>query len=215
MKTWWLTLLASSLVLGATAQTYPDPEFSNEIWLLKKEGTYSLVRLEKNISKMETKTKFGGIGGSENGYTIEGEKSPVRFNSGDHLSFVYSTGAAGGGKSAQSDSMMRANGVDPSMMPTMGSMNDPQNMISLYRTEVGKGQRKVLLQKSPGALPFSSHRIQSSDKYTFSVRKIRDGYWELSVDKSLPRGEYAFTMMDYSSMSGPMGGMLLFAFAID
>ncbi|HMG68856.1 MAG TPA: hypothetical protein VK588_14255, partial [Chitinophagaceae bacterium] len=86
--------------------------------------------------------------------------------------------------------------------------------ITLYKLDTEKGERKVLIQKSGGALPFSSHKSQSSDKYTFSSKKIRDGYWELVIDKTLPRGEYAFTMME-TGMASASGGTLLFAFGID
>ena len=58
------------------------------------------------------------------------------------------------------------------------------------------------MQKAGGA--FGGKKSQSSDKYTFSVKKIREGYWELVIDKPLPRGEYAFSMM--SMGAGNMDG---------
>ena len=73
------------------AQTYPEPEFSNEVYYLKKDKDYTLVRLEKNSSKMENKTKI--VGPSENSYSIEGDKSPVRLTSGGNFSFVISRGS--------------------------------------------------------------------------------------------------------------------------
>lgn len=193
-------------------KNYPEPEFTKEVYYLKKDSVYSVVRLEKDNSKMESKTKMGGFGGSESGYSMEGGKSSVRLNSGNDLSFVLSTGASAKKSSPQMDSMMRANGMDPAMMQNMGNMGmDPVSMISLYKAESGKDKRKVVIQKSPGAMPFGSKKIQSSNKYTFSVKKIRDGYWELVVDKTLSKGEYIFTMID-------MGGgnnTIMFAFAVD
>ena len=47
----------------ATAQNYPEPEFSNEVYFLKKDSVYTVMRLEKNSANMETKTKLGGLGG--------------------------------------------------------------------------------------------------------------------------------------------------------
>ena len=112
------------------------------------------------------------------------------------------------------DSMMKANGIDPAMAQGMDGMMDPVNMISLYKAETGKDKRKILIQKSPGAMPFGSKKMKSGDKYTFSVKKIREGYWEMVIDKTLPHGEYIFTMMDMMSMSGG-GEVILFAFAVD
>jgi hypothetical protein len=198
------------------AQKYPEPEFANEVYYLKKDSVNSVMRLEKAASKMDTKTKMGGMGGAETGYEIDGDKSPVRLRSGYNLSFVFSTGASVSNvSSAEKDSMLRANGLDPAMvnsMSSMGSMSDPTNMISLYKVDVSKGKRKIVTMKSPGAMSFGKKSLGSADKITFSVKKIREGYWELVVDKTLPKGEYAFSSMNYGSADG---SSLLFAFAVD
>jgi hypothetical protein len=96
----------------------------------------------------------------------------------------------------------------------MSGMDDLSKKLTLYKVESGKGVRKVLLQKAPGMNPFGSHKLQSSEKYTFSVRKVKEGYWELVVDKPLPKGEYAFTMMSMG-MSGMDGSTVIFAFGVD
>lgn len=196
-------------------KNYPEPEFTKEVYYLKKDSVYSVVRLEKDNSKMESKTKMGGFGGSESGYSMEGSKSTVRLAGGADLSFVLSTGATVRKSSPVTDSMMRANGIDPAMMENMGSMMDPVNMVSLYKAETGKDKRKIVMQKTPGAMPFGSKKIKSGDKYTFSVKKIREGYWEMVIDKTLPRGEYIFTMMDMTSMGSGGNNTILFAFAVD
>jgi uncharacterized protein YxeA len=212
-------LLSAVVLLTASiafAQTYPEPEFSNEVYYLKKDSAHSLVRLEKSSSKMETKSKAAGFGGFENGYAVDGAKSDVRLNNGANLSFVFSTGASvssSSTSSAQKDSMMRANGMDPSIMSGMGGgMSDPANNVTLYKADAGKGIRKIYMMKTGGA--FSMGKNKSSDKFTFSVKKIREGYWELVVDKPLPKGEYAFVTMGGYSGGGGMDA-LLFAFGID
>lgn len=203
----------SSAVIFSTiflyAQQYPDPEFANEICFLKKDNTYSLVRLEKGSSKMETKTNM--ISGSEQSYSLDGSSSPVRVPGGN-LSFVFSNGASSSSPSNnKTDSVMKANGIDPNMM-NFGGMTDPSNSITLYKLDVAKGERKIYLMKQGGY--FGKHKNQSSDKMTFSLKKVRDGYWVLITDKPLSRGEYAFTMtvMGMGSMNGDI---TLFAFGID
>jgi hypothetical protein len=209
-------LFASTQLLSQPDQSkYPDPEFSNEVYCYRKDSATILLRLEKGTSKMETKTKLGGMAGAENGYSIEGEQSTVRLREGKNLSFIFSTGAsANKPRSASYDSMMRANGVDPSMMEGMDGMNDPSKTITLYKLETGKGKRKALLMKTGGALPFAGRKPKSSDKYSFSVRKIREGYWELLIDKSLPKGEYAFSVTSVG-MTGMDGGVTMFAFGVN
>jgi hypothetical protein len=197
---------------GISAQTYPEPEFSNEVYFLKKDKDYSLVRLEKNSSKMESKTKI--VGPSEQSYSIEGDKSPVRLTSGSNFSFVISKGSSQSSSSPKSDSTMKANGVDPNMMEEMSMGGDPSQSITLYKVSPEKGIRKIYLVKVGGYFSMGKNKLQSSDKMTFSVKKIRSGYWELLIDKPLAKGEYAFTMMSMG-MSGMDGSTLIFAFGVD
>lgn len=213
-----ITLISSlQLLAQPDQQQFPDPEFSNEVYWYRKDSATKLLRLEKGSSKMETKTKLGGMAGAENGYSIDGEQSTIRLGEGKNLSFVYATGSNGNttSRTAAGDSTMRANGMDPAMMENFSSgMNDPSKTITLYKVESGKGKRKVLLMKTGGMVPFSGKKIKSSDKHSFSVRKVREGYWELVIDKSLPKGEYAFSLTSFG-MNNMDGGVVLFAFGID
>lgn len=193
---------------------YPDPEFSNEVYFYRKDSADKLLRLEKGSSKMENKAKMAGFGGSESAYIMDGGKSTVRLGSNKDLSFIFSKGLSARSSSPQYDSMMRANGADPAMMQNMEAMMDPANTISLYQVESDKNQRKIVIQKNSGAMPFGSKKSKSSDKFTFSVKKIREGYWQLVIDKTLPRGEYIFSVVNMG-MSNMDGSNLLFAFAID
>ena len=198
-----------------TKHNYPDPEFNNEVNFLEKDTAYTAQRLEKNSSKLESKTKMGGLGGAENGYYIDGERSTVRLHNRGQFSFIFSTGASSAtGGISQKDSMMLANGMDPSMVQGMAGMgmNDPAN-INLYKAESGKGKRKVLTMKAGGAVPFGG-KPKSADKITFSLKKIREGYWEMVIDKPLGKGEYVFTMMNMG-MGSMDGSSTLFAFGID
>jgi hypothetical protein len=54
---------------------------------------------------------------------------------------------------------------------------------------------------------------KESTKYTISIKNVKRGYYELVVDKPLPRGEYAFVVQD---MTGGMDNKSkLFAFGVD
>jgi len=109
--------------------------------------------------------------------------------------------------------VMKANGIDPGMM-NFGGMSDPSNSITLYKLDVTKGERKIYLMKQGGY--FGNHKNQTSDKVTFSIKKIRDGYWVLITDKPLAKGEYAFTMSGMGMGMGTMdGSTTLFAFGVD
>jgi hypothetical protein len=201
MKKYFTLLLFISLVtvLHAQNKDYPTPEYANELYLLKNDSP-RLVRLEKGSSKMETKVKMMGMGGMDNGYALEEEKSPIRLRGGDKLVFIMWSGGTTAGSSPEADSAMRANGMDPASMASMSSMGrmDPSQTTSLYDMNSGKG----IMGKSK----------KTSKKYTLSVKPIRDGYYEFIVDKTLPKGEYAFVVMGMGSMDQSYA---LFAFGVD
>lgn len=215
MKKFLMALCFMYVYNLACAQEYPEPEFSNEVYYLKKDTVYSANRLEKESAKLEAKTKIGGLGGMENGYTIDDTKSKVRISSRNNLSFVFSTGGSVKVASSQSGSLMNANGMDPDMMRNMtGGIISSLDNITLYKLESEKGKRKILMQKGGSAVPFASKKLKSSEKYTFSIKKIREGYSELVIDKTLPAGEYAFSVPQ-NGMGGMGGDVTLFAFGID
>ena len=205
------TVNISLLFAQKNTQQYPTPEFSNEIYFFKKDSA-QVSRLEKGYSKMETKTKMGGMGGADNGYSLEGSRSSVRLEAGN-LSFIFFNGDPSTDNNPQSDSAMRANGMDPSMMnDAMSVMNDPSQTTSLYNMNVNKGNRKVTLQSYNGMKIFGKSKKESI-KYMLSIKKIRKGYYELIVDKPLTKGEYAFVV---TGMGMSMdGSTMLFAFGVD
>ncbi len=212
-------LISSFLIAIITiAQTYPDPEFLNEVYNLKNDSAYSLVRLEKANAKQLQQNRAVGINGTEQGYSVDGTKSDIRFQSGSGLVFIFSNGASAAKSSNKSDSLMRSNGIDPgSFANAISAYTDPDKNITLYKLETSKGIRKIITMKVPGMNPFGSHKVTSSDKYTFSTKKPKEGYWVFQIDKTLPRGEYAFAL---SAMLGGMGSnagnnMLVYAFGID
>jgi hypothetical protein len=205
----FIILIAAMLhTMAQNTKAYPLPEYSNEICLVKTDSTTTLVRLEKGSAQMQTKVKALGMGGMDNGYEIEGGKSTVRLHSGTNLVFVLFTGETSS-SSPESDSAMKANGIDPSMLSgAMSMFSDPSSIISLYNMRTDKGQRKVLLQ-SMGLMGMSK---KTSTKYTLSIKKVKENYYEIKVDKPLPKGEYAFVMMDSQGMDQ---SYKLFAFGVD
>lgn len=211
-KTLFLFLFSVTCNYLGAQNNYPEPEFSNEVYQYRKDSVNKLMRLEKGSSNMNSKVKMAGFGGAESGYSLEGESSPVKLANGGNLSFIFSKGSDEKNSSAYMDSMMKANGVDPAAMKAMGMGGDPGSSITLYKMTTEKGQRKIFLQKSGGM--FGGKKSSSSEKYSFSVKKIKEGYWELVMDKPLPKGEYAFTMMGMGT--GNMdGGVSLFAFTVE
>ncbi|MGZ5286651.1 MAG: hypothetical protein ACXWB9_05670 [Flavisolibacter sp.] len=208
-----LALAASNCWLSAQKNSgYPSPEYSNEIYYFSKDSG-QLMRLEKGFSKAESKTKMGGMGGGEHGYMLEGSRSPVRFETGKNFYFIISNGEEERQNPNDSDSLMQANGMDPGAMgDPMSMLNDPSRTTSLYKMNIEKDSRQITLQAYQG-MKIMGKSKKESIKYTMSIKKIRNGYYELLVDKILPRGEYAFLVMDMGM--GIDGNSKLFAFGVD
>ncbi len=193
-----LLLINLFVVAQTSGTTYPVPEYSNEIYLVKKDSAITLTRLEKGSAKQQMKVKLLGMGGMDQGYELDGEKSPVHLQGGSNLVFLlYDGSKASSSSNPQSDSMMRANGIDPSAMSSaMGGYGDPTQTTTLYSTISEKGKRKILMQ-SMGMMGKSK---KTATKYTLSIKKVKEGYYEMIVDKTLPRGEYSFVMMASAGM---------------
>lgn len=205
----WVCILSVLFAISQTTKTdYPVPEYSNEILQVKKDTSIKLLRLEKGISKQEMKMKMMGMGGMDQGYELDGEKSTVRLPGGSNLVFLLYTGGGATTTNPQTDSMMKANGMDPAMMSNpMAAMMDPTQNISLYSMKGEKGKRKALLQ-SMGLMGKSK---KTATKYSLSIKKVKEGYHEMIVDKTLPKGEYTFVMMSMSMDQS----FSLFAFGVD
>jgi hypothetical protein len=207
-------LLSGCIVLSnilIAQNSYPVPEYANEIYLVKKDSNISLVRLEKAYSNQEMKVKMMGMGGMDQGYATDGEKSTIRFSSGSNWVFLFYNGdpaADSTSSSAEADSAMKANGMDMKAMSGISSMYDPTQMISFYNMKSEKGKRKILTQ-SMGLMGKSK---STATKFSLSMKKIKENYYEIKVDKSLPRGEYSFVMMD---MAGMGQSYVLFAFGVE
>jgi hypothetical protein len=215
------TVLASAALLAvlqstglrASAQNYPNPDFNNEVCSYRKDSN-RVSRLEKQTADMSNKTGFGGFSASTTEYDIDGAHASVRLSDIEKYSFVFWNGSTDGATVAgnRGDSMMRASGIDPNMMTQASGMNGP-SQFTLYKMEVSGGKRIIVLAKA-GGFSFGKKNNSGSDKYSTSMRKIREGYFEMVVDKRLPKGEYAFVVMA-AGVGGMHGGANLFCFGVD
>lgn len=111
------------------------------------------------------------------------------------------------------------NGLEDDIVNCVMEMGDDSTWVATNTNKINcliKGKIKTLsFNSSP--TPVINHLCRNNGRNDRPgqhdhVRKIRNGYWELVVDKSLPKGEYAFTVMSMMSMDG---AVTIFAFGID
>ncbi len=71
---------ANAQVNNATLSKLPKPAFLNHIYYCAAD---SLIGLEQMPAHMTTKGNAMSFGGGEAGYTMDGERSPIRIKAGD------------------------------------------------------------------------------------------------------------------------------------
>lgn len=117
----FISILLTGIIYLSNANAQPktssglQPQFLNNIYLVKKDSLSSLERVQ---AEMKNKAKAFGFGGSEGGYFMDGNKSPFRIKTTDAMQFMVKLNA---------------------------SMMDPTAMIKLYRFESGKSDREAIL----------------------------------------------------------------------
>lgn len=192
---------------------YPDPGSLKEIYWYRKDSSDKLKKLEKQSSMLD-RLKPGGLFSRDVGYSLEGEISPVKLSSGDNLSFVFATKRNSTNATSILDSLIKSTLKDSSKGPGFsGTANfNPDSSLALYKAIVSKGKRKILLQKSGGL--FGNKKTSLSEKISYSINNVREGYWEFLIGQSLTSGEYAFTLVIKDA--GILGDkVVLFAFRVE
>jgi hypothetical protein len=203
--------LSAGFTFTATAQTYPNPDFNNEVYAYRKDSG-KLTRLEKETATIQQRSSFGGMGGASMQYEVDGKQAPIRMIDMDQYTFVFWTGSTGTEVKTGSggDSAMRANGMDPNMFNGFGGLNPSQ--IALYKMDISHDKRIIALAKG-GGFNFSK-KSGPAGTISTSFRKVRDGYFEIVLDKKLMPGEYAFVIQQ-TGMAAAGGGVVLFCFGVN
>ncbi len=137
----------------------PDPTFLNQIYYYWSD---SLLACPKSEGRMETKMKALGFGGSQSGYTLDGDRSALRIRAADILRFAFKSGS--------------------------GGMMDPSMMIQLYKFESKKGSRQAVMG---GQSRFGGNN-NTNNQISFDVQKSGTDVFILIPSARLAAGEYGF-----------------------
>ena len=197
MKKMCLFVIMAIATLFGKAQTSADSasstaklpklEYMNQLYYYN-EAQNKTVALEKTQAAQKTKTKLAGFGGSSTDYIIDGEKSSVRFGSGDKIVFAIK-------------------------MNSMMSMDVSQSN-TLRKFEISNKTRKCNMQQVGAVGTNPKYNI---DGIKCQMKELAEGLYLLIPEKPLPPGEYAFISMmapgSYDDPKSPKFGA--FAFGID
>jgi hypothetical protein len=165
--------------------TASGPLFLNHIYYFLPD---SLISLEQNTARMESKTKAMGYGGSEGGFYMDGAKSDVRIRAGDSIRFMVKMNMA---------------------------MMDPSMMVKLYKFDSKKGNREAIVSSQAGM--FSGGKSKSNTcEISFNIQKSGPEDFILVPASRLVPGEYAFlNLMMMNGAGSREASYTVFAFGID
>jgi len=160
-----IAVLISSLVVGAAQQPVPEPEFA-EVFVALDSG--KLIPLERQTASVQGSGGGFMVASSKAAYVVAGNKSPVRFHSGQALDFVVRTAVA-------------------------STTVDPGTLYVLRKMDSKKKNGEIVFSTglfSPLAGPVNTNLAQGSlpvtfTKYGASSIKVTAG--------ALPAGEYALS----------------------
>jgi hypothetical protein len=145
MKKLFLCAITLAFLLVSRAQDaapVPEPEFINQVFLLKDQ---KLMSLEKADAQLKSKSKFGGMGGVKQMYVIDGVKSSVSIPESEMM-FVVSTGGS-------------------------GFSSDPSSQFQLLRFEGKKNKREALSGEYGGGITKKSNEETSEVEMNFKKLK--------------------------------------------
>jgi len=143
----------------------PNPEFVNHVYYYVSD---SLISLEQNQAHQMSKTKAFGYGGSESGFSMNGEKSPNRIKSADNMTFAVKMGG--------------------------GMMMDPSMSIKLYHFNSKKGNREAIVSSYGGPYSHKSS-TDNPNEVSLNLKKSGNDVYLLIPASKLAPGEYGFLNM--------------------
>ena len=180
-----LTLLGLASHLEAqTSSATTIPVFLNHIYYSLPD---TLISLEQNAARMESKTKGMGYGGSEGGFYMDGAKSKIRIRAGDSIRF--------------------------SVKMNM-SMMDPSMMIKLYKFDSKSGNREAIVSSQGGMFSGGKSKHTASE-ISFNILKSGAEDFIMIPASRLVPGEYGFINMMMVNGGGRDASYTVFAFGVD
>ena len=174
----------SSHMEGQTSHSSSNPVFLNHIYYSLSD---SLISLEQNAARMESKTKGMGYGGSEGGFYMDGAKSNVRIRAGDSLHFSIKMNMA---------------------------MMDPSMIVKLYKFDSKNGNREAILSSQGGMFSRGKSKSTASE-ISFNILKSGSEDYIMMPASRLAPGEYGFINTMMMNGSGRDMSYTVFTFGVD
>ena len=171
MRATMCSVMSLGLILGgnpATAAAAPaqGPEYVGMFDALTSSGT--MIPLERQTGTNKVKAKALGFGGAKSEYDFSGERSTVRFKSGDGTRYVV--------RVASQDT-------------------DPSDIVQFFPMTAKKGARIIAILSS-GPLGFNYKDQYNHGGVPFIASKYGSSFFIVQPSQPLEAGEYALCTKD-------------------
>jgi hypothetical protein len=146
--------------------------------------------MERSDASLDFKVKGMGYGGSEYFYTAFDSKSTVRFSMNDL----------------------------PRIFIKLEGNIDPEELLLIVKEETKKKKKGRRRFKQGSRSMGGKARDVSENQVSFSIKKTRDGVYEIVFDQGLEQGEYAFMPFSDTNTNPLLGGStktIITCFGID
>jgi hypothetical protein len=174
----------ASRMQGQTSHNASSPVFLNHIYYSQPD---TLISLEQNLARLESKTKGLGYGGSEGGFYMDGAKSNVRIRSGDSLQFKVKMNMA---------------------------MMDPSMMVKLYKFDSKNGNREAIVSSQGGMFSGGKSKHTASEVNFNIMKSGSEDYIMMPASRLVP-GEYGFINTMMVNGGGRDASYTVFTFGVD
>jgi len=142
-----------------------EPEYNNVFFLLDA-ASDNLIELERQTLKV--KAHSHGFGGAESDLNLEGQKSPVRFKTGQKLEFIVRVSSP---------------------------QTDPRGYLLLYSLQSKKNNRRLVVTKA-GYAGMNFRTVLEESSIAFNATKYGESSYKIRATQDLLPGEYLLLTRD-------------------
>lgn len=178
MRKWLSVVAIAVLPMTVFSQgAYADPQYTG-VFVARVGASTTDTILERQRSTIQSRSRLLGFGGSSTGYTLTGDRSPVRFRSGTAISLIARAPAGG---------------------------QSPDDAFRVFQVASNRGMREFGGMRQGGLaflVPGSGPRNRQLTPVNFTVQPYRADMVRLVLPDNLAPGEYCASANAIAQTSG-------------
>jgi hypothetical protein len=172
-----ITAIALLPMTAFSQGAYADPQYTG-VFVARVGASTTDTALERQRSTIRSRSRLLGLGGSSTGYTLMGDRSPVRFRSGTAISLIVRVPAGG---------------------------QSPDDAFRVFQVVPNRGMREFGGMRQGGLaslIPGGGPRNRQLTPVNFTVQSYRADVVRLVLPENLAPGEYCASAYAIAQTSG-------------